>query len=121
MLRIIETDAGEAVGIKLGRVGGLSVARRIRDLCMEAGIRTNIWDTGGTALQASAVVHRAQTTPEPLRRATWICYDRLPCNPVEGGVVNGDGWAVAGDGPGIGAHPDEAALGDPTAVHTLDS
>ena len=120
MLRIIETDAGEVVGIKLSRVGGLSVARRIRDLCMEAGIRMNIEDTGGTALQASAVVHLAQSTPEPLRRATWICYDRLRRNPVEGGAVNVDGWAVAPAEPGIGAHPDEAALGDPVAVYALD-
>ena len=120
MLRIIETDAGEVVGIKLSRVGGLSVARRLRDLCMEAGIRMNIEDTGGTALQASAVVHLAQSTPEPLRRATWICYDRLTRNPVEGGAVNIDGWAVAPAEPGIGAHPDEAALGDPAAIYALD-
>ena len=120
MLRIIETDAGEVVGIKLSRVGGLSVARRLRDLCMGAGIRMNIEDTGGTALQASAVVHLAQSTPEPLRRATWICYDRLKRNPVEGGAVNVDGWAVAGDKPGMGAYPDKAALGDPVAVYALD-
>ena len=120
MLRIIETDACEVVGIKLSRVGGLSVARRIRDLCMDAGIRMNIEDTGGTGLQASAVVHLAQATPEPLRRATWICYDRLTRNPVEGGAVNDGGWAVAPSEPGIGAHPDGAALGDPIAVFTLD-
>ena len=97
------------------------MARRIRDLCMDAGIRMNIEDTGGTGLQASAVVHLAQATPEPLRRATWICYDRLTRNPVEGGAVNEGGWAVAPGEPGIGARPDEAALGDPIAVFTLDS
>ena len=34
LLRFIETGACEVVGLKLTRVGGLSVARKIRDLCM---------------------------------------------------------------------------------------
>ena len=120
MLRIIETDACEVIGLKLCRVGGLTVARRLRDLCTEAGIQMNIEDTGGTSLQATAAVHLAQATPEPIRRATWLCFDRLTRNPVEGGVVNVGGWATAPDESGIGAHPDEAALGDPVAVYTLE-
>ena len=120
LLRIIETGACEVVGLKLSRIGGLTVARRMRDLCIEAGIRMNIEDTGGTGLQAAAVVQLAQTAPEPLRRATWICYDRLRRNPVEGGAVIEGGWAVAGDEPGIGAHPDEATLGDPVGVYTIE-
>ena len=120
MLRIIETGACEVVGLKIGRVGGLTAARRIRDLCIEAGIRMNIEDTGGTGLQAAAVVHLAHTAPEPFRRATWICYDHLTENPIEGGILRDGGWAVAPDEPGIGAVPDVPALGDPVAVHDME-
>ena len=119
MLRIVETGACEVVGLKVGRVGGLTVARQIRDVCMEAGIRMNIEDTGGTALQASAVVHLAQATAEPFRRATWLCFDHLTVDPIEGGVRNEGGYATAPTEPGIGAHPNEAAMGDPVAVYTL--
>ena len=88
---------------------------------MERGIRMNIEDTGGTALQASAVVHLAQATPEPFRRATWLCFDHLTVNPIDGGVENLGGYSVAPDDPGIGAHPNEGAMGDPVAVYTLDA
>ena len=57
-------------------------------------------------------------TPEPKRRAAWLCYDRLTLNPVDGGIINDDGWTfapVAPDEPGIGAQPDEAVLGDPVS------
>jgi len=120
MLRIVETGACEVVGLKIGRVGGLTVARRIRDICVEAGIRMNIEDTGGTALQASAAVHLAQATPEPFRRATWLCHDHLTVDPVEGGARNEGGHSSASTEPGLGAHPIETAMGDPVAVHTGD-
>ena len=45
MVRIVETGAAEVVGLKVGRVGGLTVARKIRDLCIEAG-RKAIEDAG---------------------------------------------------------------------------
>jgi L-alanine-DL-glutamate epimerase-like enolase superfamily enzyme len=109
------------VGLKLGRVGGITPARRMRDVCLEAGIRMNVEDTGGTSLCATAVVHLAQTVPEPFRRATWLCLDHLTVDPVEGGVVNDGGYAEAPSGPGIGAVPDEMALGEPLAVFEASS
>jgi L-alanine-DL-glutamate epimerase-like enolase superfamily enzyme len=116
MLRIVADRACEVVGLKIGRVGGLTPARRIRDVCLEAGILMNIEDTGGTALSATAAVGLAQTVPEPYRRATWLCFDHLVSNPVDGGVANEGGVSAAPTVPGIGAVPDEAALGEPLAV-----
>jgi len=117
MLRIVETNACEVIGLKVGRVGGLTVAKQIRDVAVQAGIRMNIEDTGSTSLGATAAVQLAQATPEPFRRATWLCFDHLTHNPVEGGVTNDAGFATAPAEPGIGAYPDEAALGEPFAVH----
>ena len=116
LLRIVADGACEVVGIKLGRVGGLTVARRMRDLCVEAGIRMNIEDTGGTALSATAAVHLAQATPEPFRRATWLCFDHLTVNPIDGGALNDNGEARAPEAVGIGAVPIVDDLGDPLLV-----
>ena len=116
MVRAVGDRACEVVGLKVGRVGGITPARRIRDVAVAAGIRMNVEDTGGTALSATAAVHLAQATPEPLRRATWLCFDHLTDNPVEGGVANDGGTATAPDSPGIGAVPDQAALGQPLAI-----
>lgn len=121
LLRIIETGACEVVGLKLGRVGGLTVARRMRDLCLDAGIRMNIEDTGGTTLQATAAVHLAQSTPVPFRRATWLCVEHLTFDPIDGGARNdGTGRTTAPEAPGLGAAPDMAALGDPVASYQAD-
>jgi L-alanine-DL-glutamate epimerase-like enolase superfamily enzyme len=65
-------------------------------------------------------MHLAQSTPAPLRRATWLCFDRLTVDPIGCGVTNDRGWAVAPDGPGIGAEPDPDRLGEPFAVYQLD-
>lgn len=115
LLRIVETGACEVVGLKVGRVGGPTIARRMRDLCIEAGISMNIEDTGGTTLQATHAVHLAQSTPEPFRRATWLCVEHLTHDPVDGGARNRDGYATAPDAPGIGAMPDIDVLGEPAA------
>ena len=63
----------------------------------------------------------AHATPEPFRRATWLCFDKLTRNPVEAGAVNQGGWTVAPELPGIGAFPDVDALGEPIAAYAADS
>ena len=120
ILRIVADSACEVVGLKIGRVGGLTVAKRIRDVCLEAGLRMNIEDTGGTRLQATAVVHLSQTVPEPFHRATWLCFDHLTVDPVPVGVDNDHGWACAPGTVGIGAQPDLDALGAPIAQYKLE-
>ncbi len=115
MIRIASDGACEVVGLKLGRVGGITPARRIRDVCLEAGILVNTEDTGGTRLSATAAVHLAHTLPAPFARATWLCFDQLTIDPVPSGVANDQGTACAPSSPGIGATPDVAALGDPLA------
>jgi 3-hydroxyacyl-[acyl-carrier protein] dehydratase/trans-2-decenoyl-[acyl-carrier protein] isomerase len=45
---MVETGACEVFGLKIGRVRGLTVARRICDVCIEAGVQMNIEDTGGS-------------------------------------------------------------------------
>lgn len=96
MLRIVETGACEIVGLKIGRVGGLTVARQIRDVCIEASVQMNIEHTGGMALQATAAVHLAQATPEPFRRATWMCVEHLTHGPVNGRARNERGCLGTG-------------------------
>lgn len=118
LLRIVESGACEVVGLKIGRVGGLTVARRMRDLCLDAGIQMNVEDTGGTTLQATAAVHLAQSTPAPFRRATWLGCDHHTVDPVVGGIVADRGWTVAPDRPGLGAEADLSALGPPAATYT---
>ncbi len=59
LLRIQRDGIAEVVNLKLNRVGGLTRARRLRDLCLMTGITLLIMDTGGTVLADTAVAHLA--------------------------------------------------------------
>jgi L-alanine-DL-glutamate epimerase-like enolase superfamily enzyme len=109
--------AMEAIGLKLGRVGGLTKARRMRDLCVATGIRMNIEDTGGGVIADTAAVHLAQSTPESHRRATWLCQDMIEADCAEGGARNEGGITRAPEAPGLGLRPRAEILGDPVAVY----
>lgn len=109
--------ACEGIGLKINRVGGLTKARRIRDLCVEMGLRMNIEETGGSALADTAAVHLAQATPASHRNATWLCHEMLSVDPIHGGARNTNGRTSVPDAPGIGAEPDIESLGEPMAVY----
>ena len=110
--------ACEAIGLKLNRVGGLTKARRIRDFCVDMGLRMNIEETGGSVLADTAAVHLAQSTPETHHRATWLCHDMLTLDLAPGqGARNQGGRAQAPELPGLGVEPDRSILGDPVALY----
>ncbi|MDE0375038.1 MAG: hypothetical protein OXK16_03625 [bacterium] len=93
-------QACEGIGLKPNRVGGLTKSRRIRDLCVQVGLRLNIEDTGGTALADTAAVHLAQATPARYRRGTWFCHEMINVDPIIGRARNLGGVTCAPDAPG---------------------
>lgn len=109
--------ACEAIGLKIGRVGGLTKAKRIRDFCVETGIRMNIEETGGSIIADTAAVHLAQATPETHLRATWLCHDMLTIDTAERGARNQKGKTFAPNLPGLGIEPYMDILGKPIAIY----
>ncbi len=109
-------NACAGVKVKPNRAGGLTRARRIRDLGVEIGWQMHIEDTGGSALADTAAIHLAASTPEPNRLASWLCQEHLSVDPVSGqGARNVDGFATPPPAPGLGVAPDPGSLGDPVA------
>ena len=109
----------EVIGLKVGRVGGYTKARRIRDFCVAMGLRMNIEDTGGSVLADTAAVHLAQSTPVTHRRGTWLCHDMLSVDTAPGqGARNQMGQTVAPEQSGIGVEPDLEVLGAPVASYS---
>ena len=117
LVRAHQDRACEGIGLKPNRVGGLTKARRIRDFCVQTGLRLNIEDTGGTALADTAAVHLAQATPAHHQRGTWFCHEMITVDPIIGGARNLGGITRAPDTPGLGAEPHPDRLGDPLAVY----
>jgi len=120
MQRIIGEQIGEVVNIKINRVGGLTKARRLRDLGIAAGIKFLIMETGGSVLADTATQHLAQSIPAASRIGTWLCQEMLTFDPAPGrGSRNIRGESAIPDQPGLGVSPDAGVLGEPVAVFSV--
>jgi L-alanine-DL-glutamate epimerase-like enolase superfamily enzyme len=105
--------AMEAVNLKLGRVGGLTKARLMRDLGLELGLRFTIEDSWGGDLTTAAVAHLAASTrPDALLMASFM--NDWTLDHVAGYEPRSrDGRGSAPAGPGLGIEVDPEALGAP--------
>ncbi len=103
------------VNVKIGRVGGLSAARTIRDSCIANDIPVHIQDTGGSDIARSAIVHLPHGVPERLLLGIWDCTDCLETELGDGGVLEDGGTRFASAGPGLGVVPRQEAVGNPVA------
>lgn len=103
-----------AVNLKLGRLGGLSAARRMRDLAVGLGMQVTIEDTWGGDIATAAVAHLAATTAADDLLSTsffntWTVEHVAPnLHPV---ATRGRGSAPTG--PGLGIEVDPRTLGTP--------
>ena len=62
LLRAAQAGAMDAVNLKVSKVGGLTRARQLRELCETLGIALTIEDTWGGDLATAAVSHLAAST-----------------------------------------------------------
>lgn len=116
--RIAREGLAEVFGIKLGRVGGLTKAARIRDIALGHGIDMFVMATGGTVLADTEALHLAATVPDTACRAVWACQDMITAEIAGGhGPRNTAGHLHLPEGPGLGVHPHEDALGAPVATY----
>jgi L-alanine-DL-glutamate epimerase-like enolase superfamily enzyme len=100
----------EGVNLKLGRVGGLTKARLLRDLGQELGIRFCIEDSWGGDVTTAAVSHLAASTrPEALLMASFM--NDWTLDHVAGYAPRSRGGrGAAPTGPGLGIEVDRSAL-----------
>ena len=111
--RAVREARADGVTIKLGRVGGITPARAIRDEAVALGLTVTIEAIGGASIGTAAFVHLGIGVPAPLRCHT-VDFQRWWT------VDNGRGLPAAIDGaqapptgPGLGIDVDESALGEP--------
>jgi L-alanine-DL-glutamate epimerase-like enolase superfamily enzyme len=100
----------DGINLKIGRVGGLTKAKQIRDLAVRLGLRVTIEDSWGGDVTSAAVAHLAASTPvDQLLMASfmndWILEHVAGHEPRS---ANGRGRAPGGSGLGITV--DDAAL-----------
>jgi len=116
--RIARDGLADVFGIKINRVGGLTKARRMRDVAIEHGIQIFVMATGGSVMADTEAAHLAQSIPDAFIRACWSCQDMLTLDVAPGsGPRCVGGYITIDDTPGIGVTPDESLLGTPVAVY----
>src|SRR4029078_6623534 len=62
LLRAHALGGMDVINLKISKVGGLTRARQIRDLCVSLGIAMTIEDTWGGEIVTAAIAHLAHST-----------------------------------------------------------
>jgi len=112
LVRGIAEDAMDVINLKISKVGGLSRAKLMRDLCVSAGIPMTIEDTWGGDIVTAAIAHLARSTPAD------FCFSATDFNSygtvtiAQGAPQRVNGRMTAPDSPGLGITPDFDILGD---------
>ena len=119
--RIARDGIADVFGLKLNRVGGLTKARRIRDIALAHGIQMYVMATGGSVLADTEAAQLAQSVPKAFRLGSWACQDMLTVDiaPGRGAARNRGGKLTVDGSAGLGVTPDEERLGEPLAVYRL--
>ncbi|WP_171176942.1 mandelate racemase/muconate lactonizing enzyme family protein [Ruegeria sp. HKCCD8929] len=106
----------DAVAVKLSKFGGLSPARRARDLCLHLGAKMCVEDTWGSDITTAALLHLgASTDPARLMNVCDLSGYVAPRLAPEGPVRKA-GRIAPPEGAGLGVAPDRASLGEPDLV-----
>lgn len=106
----------DAVAVKLSKFGGVSAARRARDLCLYLGARMCIEDTWGSDITTAALLHLgAATDPGRLLNVCDLSGYVAPHLATDG-PKRQNGRIAPPDGTGLGITPDLDLLGQPGVV-----
>jgi L-alanine-DL-glutamate epimerase-like enolase superfamily enzyme len=111
LLRARADLAMDVVNIKIGKLGGLTKTRQVRDLCVSMAIAMTLEDSWGGDITTAAIAHLAHSTPEPLRFTATDFNSYVTVSTAEGAPRRERGCMRASDAPGLGIRPRMDVLG----------
>jgi L-alanine-DL-glutamate epimerase-like enolase superfamily enzyme len=112
-----QEKAMDAINLKIAKVGGLTRARQVRDLCITLGIPMNIEDSWGGDVTTAAIAHLAHSTPERYRLAATDFNSYVTVRNASGAPQRVNGRMKASERPGLGVELDLDVLGEPVAEY----
>jgi L-alanine-DL-glutamate epimerase-like enolase superfamily enzyme len=113
VVRGASDQAMDVINLKISKVGGLTPARQIRDLCVALGIALTIEDTWGGDIVTAAIAHLAHSTPPDLLFTTTDFNSYVTVSTAEGAPQRKNGRMTTSDRPGLGISPRVEVLGKP--------
>lgn len=116
LLRAYSDQAMDAINLKISKVGGLTKARQIRDLCVALGIPMTIEDSWGGDVTTATIAHLAHSTAQSMRFSSTDFNSYVTVSVAENPPRRINGKISASDEPGLGIRLDRKKLGDPVAL-----
>jgi cis-L-3-hydroxyproline dehydratase len=106
-------QAMDVINLKISKVGGLTKARQIRDLCVSLGIAMTIEDTWGGDIITAAIAHLAHSTPSRFLFSSTDFNSYVTVSFADGAPQRKNGRLAASSDPGLGVRPNLTLLGKP--------
>ena len=113
VVRGVADQAMDVINLKISKVGGLTRARQIRDLCVSLGIAMTIEDTWGGDITTAAIAHLAHSTPERFLFSSTDFNSYVTVAFADGAPQRKHGRLAASQDPGLGVRPMMDVLGKP--------
>jgi len=113
LLRGHADGAMDVVNLKISKLGGLTPARLIRDLCVQLGIAMTIEDSWGGDVTTAAIAHLAHSTPPQMLFTATDFNSYVTLSTAEGAPQRAAGRLAASAAPGLGLHVRAQVLGQP--------
>ena len=113
LVRGLAEDAMDIINLKISKVGGLTKAKLMRDLCVASGIPMTIEDTWGGDIVTAAIAHLARSTPEEFCFSATDFNSYVTRDIATGAPKRVNGFMTASDAPGLGIEPMLDTFGAP--------
>ena len=113
LLKAHAQGAMDVINLKISKVGGLSKAKQIRDLCVTLGYAMTLEDSWGGDVTTAAIAALAHSTPEPFRFSATDFNSYVTVSTATGAPKRENGRMKASDQPGLGIQPRPEVIGKP--------
>jgi L-alanine-DL-glutamate epimerase-like enolase superfamily enzyme len=111
VVRGASEHAMDVINLKISKVGGLTKAREIRDLCVRLGIALTIEDTWGGDIATAAIAALAHSTPPEFLFTTTDFNSYVTVSTAEGAPQRVNGRMTTSAHPGLGIAPRKEVFG----------
>jgi L-alanine-DL-glutamate epimerase-like enolase superfamily enzyme len=118
LVRGIAEDAMDVINLKISKVGGLTKAKLMRDLCIQHGLPMTIEDTWGGDITTATIAHLARSTPAEFTFSATDFNSYGSVDIATGAPKRTHGRMTAPDRPGLGIEPIYDVLGEPVATYS---
>ena len=118
LMRGHRDGAMDAINLKISKVGGLTKARQIRDLCVSLNLPMTIEDSWGGDITTAAIAHLAHSTPEAFRFSATDFNSYVTVQNAHGAPRREAGRMAASNAPGLGVTLNKGATGKAVAEYT---